>query len=47
MIINSKDADLEIITGSTLKVESHLLDQKPEINLQGQTLNVEGRKAPF
>ncbi|WP_285006062.1 DUF4097 family beta strand repeat-containing protein [Lactococcus formosensis] len=47
MIINSKDADLEIITGSTLKVESHLLDQKPEINLQGQTLNVEVRKSAF
>lgn len=47
LIINSKDADLEIISGSSLKVESHLLDQKPEINLQGKTLNVEARKSTF
>ncbi|WP_285119894.1 DUF4097 family beta strand repeat-containing protein [Lactococcus petauri] len=47
LIINSKDADLEIIAGSSLKVESHLLDQKPEINLQGKTLNVEARKSTF
>ncbi len=47
LIVNSKDADLEIITGSSLKVESHLIDQKPEIKLQGQTLNLEARKSAF
>ncbi|MFK4934914.1 DUF4097 family beta strand repeat-containing protein [Lactococcus garvieae] len=47
LIVNSKDADLEIIAGSSLKVESHLLDQKPELRLQDQTLNIEARKSAF
>lgn len=47
LIVNSKDVDLEIIAGSSLKVESHLLDQKPELRLQDQTLNIEARKSAF
>ena len=36
-----------LLAGSSLKVESHLLDQKPELRLQDQTLNIEARKSAF